>query len=93
MRICLLLFLSVFTAAAQTDTGAISGVNTDRTGAVVPGAQARVVQVETNTQNALVTNESGFYSAPSLRPGRYEIAVSKDGFRPQKSQPFDLRVS
>src|SRR5207253_5651088 len=32
------------------------------------------------------------YSTPALRPGRYEIAVTKEGFRPQKSQPFDLRV-
>src|SRR5262245_56179802 len=77
---------------AQTDSGTISGVISDRSGAVVPGVAVRVIQVEANTQTALVTNDSGFYSAPSLRPGKYEVSVSKERFRPQRSQPFDLRV-
>ncbi|MDQ2900517.1 MAG: TonB-dependent receptor, partial [Acidobacteriota bacterium] len=77
---------------AQVDTGAVSGVVTDRSGSVVPAAHLRITQVDTNAQTDLDTNESGFYSAPALRPGRYEISVAKEGFRPQKSQPFDLRV-
>lgn len=77
---------------AQIDTGAISGVITDATGAVVPGARVRIIQEETNFQTELETNETGFYSAPALRPGRYVISVAKDGFLPQRSRPFDLRV-
>ena len=92
MRACRLLLLAAVTALAQVDTGAVSGVVTDRTGAIVPRAVVRVLQVETNTQVELVTNDAGFYSAPALRPGKYEISVAREGFRPQKSQPFDLRV-
>jgi hypothetical protein len=33
-----------------------------------------------------------YYSAPSLRPGPYEVTVTHEGFQPQKSKPFDLRV-
>jgi hypothetical protein len=77
---------------AQVDTGAIAGVVSDGTAAVMPGVHVQISQIETNTITDLRTNEAGFYSAPSLRPGRYEISVSKEGFHPQKSQPFDLRV-
>lgn len=85
-------FFSPAAVLAQVDTGAVSGVVTDRSGAVVPGARIRITQEETNFQTGLDTNESGFYSAPSLRPGRYVIAVTKEGFRAQRSQEFDLRV-
>jgi hypothetical protein len=85
-------FVCALSGFAQVDTGAVAGVVTDRSGAVVPEVQVRVVQVETNTATDLRTNGAGFYSAPSLRPGRYEITVSKEGFHTQKSQPFDLRV-
>ena len=54
---------------AQVDSGAITGVVSDRSGAVVPGVKVQIVQIETNSLTALQTNDAGFYSAPSLRPG------------------------
>src|SRR5260370_12376693 len=83
---------SALACFAQVDSGAVSGVVTDRSGAVVPGAKVRILQLDTNAGTDLETNESGFYSAPSLRPGRYEVSIAKDGFHPQKSHPLDLRV-
>jgi hypothetical protein len=79
-------------AFAQVDTGAVSGVVTDATGGIIIGARVRIVQQDTNTTVDLLTNDSGFYSAAALRPGRYEVSVVKEGFRPQKSQAFELRV-
>lgn len=91
MRIsCVFLLCAV--AAAQVDTGSISGIVTDKTGGVIPGARVVIIHQSTNLTTELSTNESGFYSAPSLRPGPYEITVTHDGFRPQKSKPFELRV-
>jgi hypothetical protein len=92
MRIIVTALLGALAAMAQVDTGAILGVVTDRSGAVVPGANVRIVEASTNSQTELQTNDSGFYSAPALRPGRYQVSVTKEGFRPQKSEPFDLRV-
>jgi hypothetical protein len=66
-------------ALAQVDTGAISGVVTDSTGAIVPGAKVTITEIDTNIPVTLVTNDSGFYSAPSLRPGPYQVEVSKPG--------------
>ena len=92
MRISFLLFSIAIMAFAQVDTGSISGTVTDKTGAVIPGASVTVTETSTNYRTSLATNEAGFYSAPSLHPGNYEVAASKDGFRPAKSRPFDLRV-
>jgi len=79
-------------ALAQVDTGAISGVITDSTGAVVPGAQVTITQEETNTKMVLTTNAAGFYSAPALHPGHYDIEVAKTGFQSQKRTKLELRV-
>src|SRR5260370_24660878 len=92
MRTVVVALLGALAAMAQVDTGAILGVVTDRSGAVVPGAGVRIVEASTNSQTEVQTNDSGFYSAPALQPGRYQVPVTKEAFRPQKSQPFDLRV-
>ena len=92
MRTIVIAFFATLAAMAQVDTGAILGVVTDRSGAVVPGASVRIVEASTNAQTELQTNDSGFYSAPALRPGRYQVSVTKEGFRPQRSESFDLRV-
>lgn len=76
---------------AQVDTGFVSGIVTDPSGAVVPGATISVTRLEINSTFELLTNESGFYSATALRPGRHEISVIKKGFGTQKSQ-LDVRV-
>ena len=75
------LCLSGTTALAQVDTGAVSGVVTDASGSVVPGARIRIMHEETNFQSEIETNESGFYSAPGLRVGRYVVLITKEAFR------------
>ena len=92
MRLFLTLLLCATAALAQVDTGAVSGTVTDNTGAVIPRAAVVILQTATNLATELKTNDSGFYSAPALRPGQYVITVTFDGFRTQKTQPFELRV-
>src|SRR4029077_7469674 len=77
---------------AQVDTGVVSGIITDRSGAVVPGAKITVTWLETKIETETQTNKTGFYSASALRPGRYEISVAKEGFRSQTSLPLDVHV-
>ena len=88
----MLLALLVSTAIAQTDTGAISGVVSDSSGALMPGAQVTITEMETNVRVSLTTNETGFYSAPALHPGPYQVEVAKVGFQPQKQTNIVLRV-
>src|SRR5258708_2771852 len=89
------LFLAAFcvcAALAQVDSGSISGVVSDTTGAVIPGARVQIVQENTNVATDLLTNASGFYAAPALRPGAYRIAVTKEGFRAERRTGIELRV-
>jgi hypothetical protein len=87
-----LLAMSIVAALAQVDTGTISGIVTDASGAIVPGASVTVIQQETNVRVTLGTNETGFYSSPGLRSGRYDIAVTKAGFQAQRKTGVELRV-
>src|SRR5712692_11533622 len=73
------LFLFGFTrdASAQTELASLSGTIVDRSGAVVPDAQVRVTNEDTNVTVETKTNGAGVYNLPSLKPGRYRILVTK----------------
>ena len=66
---------------AQTESAAVSGRVTDQSGAVVPGAEIELRDVDTNGVQVVKTNSEGFYSIPSIRPGNYVMSVRKQGFR------------
>src|ERR1700730_15261785 len=92
MRRFLLLIMLVSAAFAQVDTGGISGVVTDSTGAVIRAVRIQIVQESTNIHLDLTTNASGFYAAPALHPGQYDITATLEGFRAEKRTGIDLRV-
>ena len=92
LRRITLFVMSLATAVAQVDTGTISGFVTDSSGAAVPGASVTLIQQNTNVRLTLVTNETGLYSAPGLRPGQYDVAVAKEGFQAERKTDVDLRV-
>lgn len=68
-------------AWAQTHTGTITGLITDSSGAVVPNAGVKILNVDTNMARDLKTDSAGLYVAPDLLPGRYSVAVAMAGFR------------
>jgi len=90
-------------AAAQETRGNISGTVRDAQG-VVPGASVRITNVDTRVSQNLLTNGSGYFEAPLLNPGNYEVAVQMTGFKSatrndialgvgqQVSVPFTLEV-
>jgi hypothetical protein len=68
-------------ANAQTDSGSVSGLITDPTGAAVAGAHLRLIDIDRNTTSEMKSNGAGFYSFASVHPGRYRIEVEHQGFR------------
>src|SRR5438045_7199080 len=68
-------------AAAQAVYGSVSGIITDSTGAVVPGATVTLTSAERKTSDTVVTNESGLYIKERLLPGRYEVKAELTGFK------------
>lgn len=70
----------------QATTGSIQGEVTDPKDAVVAGAQITIINQETGATRELVSGDLGQYEALRLPPGRYEVKITKSGFR-----PFDAR--
>ena len=67
-------------AFAQSEKGAISGIVTDATGAVVSGATVTAVDVGTNATRTIQTDASGNYTISNLTPGTYSVKASASGF-------------
>jgi hypothetical protein len=56
-------------ASSQTSAG-IKGVVTDSSGALAPGAEIVVTNLDTGARRQTLTNETGVYDIPLLQPGR-----------------------
>lgn len=89
---CLLLGALSAPAAAQIGGGSIVGNVTDQTGAAVPSATVKAVNIGTNAANTAVTNEQGYYEFPLLAPGQYVIEVTAAGFEARRSNEFALNT-
>jgi hypothetical protein len=67
---------------AQTGgTGIVVGTVTDPSGAAVPGATVTLTDAATNSERTTTTNEDGRYDFPNVPPGKYNLTISKAGFR------------
>src|ERR1700691_4060147 len=76
----------------QIDTGSISGTVRDSSGAVVQSAKVVITEIETGILVALLSNSDGFYSAPTLRIGKYEISAYAAGFATETQKHIELQV-
>jgi hypothetical protein len=91
---CLLLFVLCGAAAlpGQTGNASLSGRITDTTGAVMPGVQVSVRNVETNVAQTTVTTPEGRFSVTNLIPGEYAVTAQFQGFRTAEREGVVLRV-
>ncbi|OFW43571.1 MAG: hypothetical protein A3J28_00520 [Acidobacteria bacterium RIFCSPLOWO2_12_FULL_60_22] len=81
-----------FCALAQTSTGSISGVVQDESGAVIPGANVTITDVDTGINRSVVSDAGGRYRAPSLIPDRYEVQAQMTGFETGVRKGIQLTV-
>ncbi|MGC1436803.1 MAG: TonB-dependent receptor [Terriglobales bacterium] len=83
-RASLSLYLFLFLAIGITwasIAGSISGLVTDSTGAVIPGATVVATDTQTGVKTTVTTDAKGFYSLPALPVGTYDLQVSQIGFK------------
>lgn len=66
-------------------TGGLSGVVTDRTGAVVNGAKLTLRNNDTGDEFTAMSSGNGDYVFALLKPGTYTLSSQKDGFQAAKS--------
>ena len=88
-----LLALLAVPVAAQETTGVITGLVTDQSGAVLPGATVVVKRVDTGRSIDVITNQDGRYLATQLDPGNYEVTFSMAGFNPIVVKGIELHVN
>jgi hypothetical protein len=79
----ILIALAVLLTSAWADVGGrISGVVTDPTAALVPGATITLTNANNRTRQTAATNDRGQYSFPSVSVGTYELEITAPGFQP-----------
>ena len=66
--------------AQATATGTIQGTITDKSSAVVTGAQVVATFKATGLTRTATTNDSGSYRFDFVQAGNYEVRVTKQGF-------------
>ena len=80
----LLLLAAVFgphMSFAQVDQGAITGVVTDASGAVVRGANVQLTATDIGLVLHTKSNQSGYYTFSPIKIGNYTVSVSVNGFQ------------
>lgn len=67
-------------AYAQTAvTGALTGVVTDPSGAVIPNVKITITDTATGAARVIQTNAAGRYTAPLLKPATYLVTAEQPG--------------
>ena len=91
--VCALLsLLGALPVDGQEVRGNISGTVRDA-GGVVPGASVEITNIDTGVSQRLVTNGSGYFEAPLLQPGNYQVAVELGGYKRSVRAGIVLGVS
>lgn len=94
----LLVFFSLVPAsfrpvfAQSSTTGAISGVVTDNSGALLPGVDVTVKSASTGAVRSVRSDASGEYRISNLEPGAYTATFKADGFESYEATAVTVTV-
>src|SRR6267143_3965481 len=77
---------------AQVVGATLSGTVIDQSGGVVPQAAISIKNIATGITRTNTTSAAGFYLAPNLLPGTYEIRAAAHGFSSQVQTGVTLTV-
>jgi hypothetical protein len=90
---CVIGVLLISSTARAQATAQISGTVKDQSGALLPGADVKATQTETNIVRSTVSNETGSYVLPNLALGPYKIEITLPGFRTYVQTGLFLQVN
>jgi hypothetical protein len=77
---------------AQVVGATLSGTVTDQSGAVIPNTEISIKNVATGVTRMVTADAAGFYVAPNLSPGSYEITATASGFSTEVQTGVTLTV-
>jgi len=79
--------------AQLAGTGFVGGTVTDPSGAAIAGATVTLKDLATSAERTATTNESGRYSFSAVTPGKYDVTISRSGFRQVKFSAQEVVVA
>jgi hypothetical protein len=95
LLVCVLLAFTVLVSTAvhaQVAGATLSGTVTDASSAPVSNANVSITNTATGVVRDVTTDSAGFYSAPNLLPGIYEITATAPGFSTYRQIDLTLTV-
>src|SRR5262249_30258157 len=90
--LCLTFVPQPASAQSQANTGTIEGVVVDPSGAAIPEASVTVLNVDTNYQRKVMTDEAGRFRVVLLPLGGYKVPATATRFGTLVRQGLDLAV-
>src|SRR4030095_6562236 len=87
------LLLSSVPLHGQAVKASLVGTITDSSGAVVPGVDVVITEVNTNFSRSAPSNESGYYVFGNLSPGVYRVEARLTGFKTAVQDKIDVLVN
>ncbi len=86
------LLLACATLAAQGTTSRVTGLVSDPSGGVVPGATVTLTNEETTVSFTTITTDAGAYTFEAVQVGRYTIKVELQGFKTFSSTGNEVTI-
>jgi len=93
ISLLVVLLLAVPVAQGQILTGKITGLVVDQTGAAIPGAQAKAVDLATSHVYTAITADNGEFVMDQLPFGFYHVTVQASGFSTAVVDRVQVNVS
>jgi len=90
-RLLFVLLFSTVCAFAQRDLSTLAGTISDSSGGVVVNATVKITEQATGLVYETVTNSTGEFVRPALKPSTYTVNVSAPGFK--KSEQKEIILS
>lgn len=89
--ICLALWAAAV-AFSQGGAANVTGIVEDSTGARIPDARVKLINILTGTGNDAITNRDGAFLASGLIPGTYTLQIERQGFSTAQVTGLTLNV-
>jgi hypothetical protein len=78
--------------SAQVSGATLSGTVTDSSGAIVPSVQVSIKNEGTGEVRTVTVDSAGYYSAPNLLPGQYDVSATAPGFATVEQKDVTLTI-
>src|SRR5438552_18651992 len=89
---CLLLFVSFTVGQSAVVSGALCGLVSDHSGAVVPDAKISLISRSAGQHLQRSTNDVGSFIFPTLPVGTYVLEISAPGFQTEIVPTVDVEI-